>query len=49
MYRFEVREVHRCLDRGATESARMPLDLSLTVMGWMDDLRHQIGVAYPHE
>lgn len=49
MYRFEVREVHRCLDQGTTESRRMPLDLTLTVMGCMDDLRHQIGVAYPHE
>ena len=49
MYRFEVREVHDCLGRGATESDRMPFDLTLSVMRWMDDLRDQIGVTYPDE
>ena len=49
MYRLEVREVHDGLDQGVAESTRMPLDLTLTVMGWMDDLRHQIGVTYPDE
>lgn len=48
-YRFEVREVHDCLDSGRTESHRMPHDLTLSVMRWMDDLRRQIGVAYPGE
>ena len=49
MYRLEVREVHDCLDRGARESSRMPLDLTLSVMGVMDELRGQIGVHYPGE
>lgn len=47
-YRLEVREVHRCLERGAVESARMPLDVTLTVMEWLDELRGQVGVvAHP--
>lgn len=48
-YRLEVREVHRCLDREATESPRMPHELSLEVMTWLDALRGQIGVRYPQE
>jgi predicted dehydrogenase len=48
-YRLEVAEVHRCLDRGATESERMPWDLTLTGMRWLDELRRQVGVTYPHE
>jgi predicted dehydrogenase len=48
-YRLEVAEVHRCLDRGATESERMPWELTLTGMRWLDELRRQVGVTYPHE
>ena len=48
-YRLEVREVHRCLEREETESSRMPWELTLTVMAWLDQLRHQVGVRYPHE
>jgi predicted dehydrogenase len=48
-YRLEVREVHRCLERGETESARMPWELTCTVMAWLDRIRHQVGVRYPHE
>jgi predicted dehydrogenase len=48
-YRLEVREVHRCLDAGETESPRMTWELTCTVMGWLDHLRHQVGVRYPHE
>jgi predicted dehydrogenase len=46
-YRPEVREVHRCLAEGLTESPRMPHALSRTVMHWLDVLRHQLGVVYP--
>lgn len=45
----EVDEVVRSLEAGATESARMPLALSLTTMRWLDELRRQVGVVYPHE
>jgi predicted dehydrogenase len=48
-YRLEVAEVHRCLAAGATESDRMPLDLTLSTMRWLDELRRQIGLTYPHE
>jgi predicted dehydrogenase len=48
-YRFEVAEVHRCLAAGATESDRMPLERTLTTMRWLDELRRQVGVTYPHE
>jgi hypothetical protein len=27
----------------------MPLAMSLTTMRWLDELRRQIGVTYPHE
>ena len=48
-YRLEVREVHRCLESGETESPRMPWELTCTVMSWLDRIRHQVGVRYPHE
>lgn len=48
-YQHEVAEVHRCLAAGATESERMPLDLTLEVMRWLDEVRRQVGVVYPHE
>lgn len=48
-YRPEVREVHRCLAEGRAESPRMPLELSLDVMRWLDHLRDQLGVVYPTE
>jgi predicted dehydrogenase len=48
-YRLEVAEVHRCLAEGATESSRMPLGRTLTTMRWLDELREQVGVRYPHE
>lgn len=42
-YAYEVREVHRCLRAGATESPRMPLDLTLLIMRWLDEIGRQIG------
>ena len=48
-YRLEVREVHRCLDAGEIESPRMPWELTCTVMSWLDRIRHQVGLRYPHE
>jgi predicted dehydrogenase len=48
-YRLEVREVHRCLDAGELESPRMPWELTCTVMSWLDHIRRQAGVRYPHE
>lgn len=48
-FEHEVAEVERCLADGVTESARMPLALTLTTMRWLDELRRQVGVVYPHE
>ncbi|MFA9430802.1 Gfo/Idh/MocA family protein [Egicoccus sp. AB-alg2] len=48
-YEHEVDEVVRCLEAGRTESERMPLALTLTTMRWLDELRRQVGVVYPHE
>ena len=46
-YRHEVREVHRCLAAGRTQSERMPWELTRTLMRWLDALRAQVGVTYP--
>lgn len=48
-YRFEVDEVHRCLDEGLTESPKMPLDESVRMMDLLDEIRRQVGVVYPSE
>ena len=45
--RFEIEEVHRCLDAGATESPVMPLDESVALLGVLDEIRRQVGVTYP--
>ncbi len=45
----QVREVHRCLRAGWAESPMMPLDESVALVGWMDEMRRQVGVRYPGE
>ncbi|MFU8842013.1 MAG: Gfo/Idh/MocA family oxidoreductase, partial [Nitriliruptoraceae bacterium] len=45
--RHEVREVQRCLDAGLTESDRIPLELTLDVLGVLDEVRRQLGVTFP--
>ncbi len=45
----EIAEVQRCLRAGLIESPHMSHDHSLAVLGWMDQIRAQIGVAYPWE
>ncbi|MBT8211957.1 MAG: gfo/Idh/MocA family oxidoreductase, partial [Acidimicrobiia bacterium] len=46
-YRFEVEEVHRCLDEGLIESPKRPWADTLAVMETMDEIRSQIGVVFP--
>jgi predicted dehydrogenase len=46
-YRWEVREVHRCLDEGQTESSVVPHAATMEVMAALDEVRRQIGVTYP--
>ena len=45
-YAHEIIEVNRCLREGLLESPLMPLDETLALMGVMDEVRKQIGVAY---
>lgn len=48
-YAHQVQEVHRCLRAGLLESPAMPLDESRALMGWLDEVRRQVGVRYPTE
>jgi predicted dehydrogenase len=48
-FEHEIREVHRCLRDGLTESSIMPLDETLETMRTMDTLRAQWGAKYPGE
>ncbi len=47
--RYEIAEVARCVDAGLRESEQLPLQETVQVMEAMDDIRRQIGVAYPGE
>ncbi len=46
-YVHEAIEAGRCLRAGLLESPAMTLDETLALMGWMDTIRAQIGLAYP--
>lgn len=48
-YVGQVEEVHRCLRAGLAESAVMPLDETVALVGWMDTMRAQFGLRYPGE
>ena len=48
-YKFEVEEVHRCLQAGLLESPIMKLDDTLAIMRVMDAMREEWGVEYPME
>jgi len=48
-FQHEIREVHRCLRAGLTESPSMPLDETLEIMRTMDALRAQWSMKYPGE
>lgn len=47
--RFQVDEVHRCLDEGLQESPTMSLDETISIAETLDAIRVQVGVAYPGE
>jgi len=48
-YTYQLREVTRCVQRGALESATMPLRDTLAFMRCFDDARAQLGVRYPND
>jgi predicted dehydrogenase len=45
----EIEEAIRCVRAGAVESAQMPHGETLAIIGWLDELRRQVGVRYPFE
>jgi predicted dehydrogenase len=47
--RFEVFEVHRCINEGLTESPVMSLDETVAIAGILDTIRAQIGLVFPGE
>jgi len=48
-YEYEIKEVHRCLEHRAQQSAILPISHSVRVMRIMDEVRAQIGLKYPFE
>jgi predicted dehydrogenase len=46
-YVAQVEEVQRCLRAGLSESPAMPLDETIALVGWMDEMRAQFGLRYP--
>ena len=47
--RFEIDEVHRCLEAGRTESAVVSLEESIALATTLDAIRAELGVVYPGE
>jgi len=47
--RFEIDEVHRCLQDGRTESGVVSLDESIALATTLDAIRAELGVIYPGE
>lgn len=48
-FKYQIMEVHRCIQEGWIESDVMPLDESVSIMETMDALRDEWGVSYPGE
>ena len=46
---YQAIEVERCVHAGLTESPRMSLDETVSIMETMDEIRKQTGVKYPGE
>jgi predicted dehydrogenase len=44
---YQVAEVGRCLRAGLRESPVMPLDETVAIIDALDEIRRQIGLAYP--
>ena len=48
-FEYEIEETMRCVRAGLLQSPQMPHAESLAIVGWLDKLRSQLGVAYPFE
>lgn len=46
---FEAAELARCIAAGMTSSPLLPSEETLAIMGTLDTIRRQVGVAYPGE
>jgi predicted dehydrogenase len=46
-YHWEAEEVMKCLDKGLTESAVVPLKFSTDLMKTLDSIRKEAGIVYP--
>jgi len=46
-YVHEIKEVMRCLNAGLTQSNKMPLNMSWTLIKTLDAVRKKIGLTYP--
>ncbi|MEK8051258.1 Gfo/Idh/MocA family oxidoreductase [Ideonella sp. DXS22W] len=45
----EIDEAVRCVRAGLPESPTMPLDETLALAGWMQEIRRRLGVRYPFD
>ena len=45
----EIEEAQTCIRAGLIESPRMSHADTLATLGWMDEIRRQLGVRYPFE
>ena len=48
-FEYEIEEAQRCIRAGLIESPRMAHAETLATLGWMDEIRRQVGVRYPFE
>ncbi len=48
-FEYEIEEAQRCIRAGLIESPRMTHADTLATLGWMDEIRRQVGVRYPFE
>ena len=48
-FEYEIEEAQRCIGAGLIESPRMTHADTLATLGWMDEIRRQVGVRYPFE
>lgn len=48
-FEYEIEDTQRCVRAGLIESPRMTHADTLATLGWMDEIRRQVGVRYPFE